>query len=235
LQYVILNPGFRDIRLIGNLSNRSNYRYESAEVDKIFKVLEREMKQARARFESESDEDQIEFTLWGCMSAVWNFEPLSPNAEEHGISEWDQFDKEELGIDPTLLREATQNSLDARDASKAQTPGWESSGSGGWILPAWLEELLAPLKSHLDAAGRTLETADHAALVLEDFGTSGLTGRTIPAIPGTPRLLLSPFELSQGRRGRAVATGQVSIRPHVRLVVLVRPDSPDRWQNLADG
>ena len=44
----------------------------------------------------------------------WNFEPLSPNAEEHGISEWDQFDKEELGIDTTLLREATQNFLDAR-------------------------------------------------------------------------------------------------------------------------
>ena len=34
------------------------------------------------------------------MSAPdWNFEPLSPNAEEHGISEWDQFDKEDLGID----------------------------------------------------------------------------------------------------------------------------------------
>ena len=54
------------------------------------------------------------------MSApYWNFEPLSPNAEEHGISEWDQFDKEELGIDATLLREATQNSLDARDAGRA--------------------------------------------------------------------------------------------------------------------
>jgi hypothetical protein len=53
----------KDIRLIGNLSNRSNYRYERAEVDKIFRVLEREMKQARARFESEGDEDQIDFKL----------------------------------------------------------------------------------------------------------------------------------------------------------------------------
>ena len=51
----------------------------------------------------------------------WHFEALSPNAEEHGISEWDQFDKEDLGIDTTLLREATQNSLDARDTSNAQT------------------------------------------------------------------------------------------------------------------
>jgi len=53
----------RDIRLIGNLSNRSNYRYDRAEVDKIFRVLEREMKQARARFENEGDADQIDFKL----------------------------------------------------------------------------------------------------------------------------------------------------------------------------
>jgi hypothetical protein len=53
----------KDIRLIGNLSNRSNYRYERAEVDKIFRVLERELKQARARFENEGDEDQIDFKL----------------------------------------------------------------------------------------------------------------------------------------------------------------------------
>jgi hypothetical protein len=116
------------------------------------------------------------------MSAPdWNFEPLSPNAEEHGISEWDQFDKEELGIDATLLREATQNSLDARDASKGQT---SVRVRIQWLRqedlpePAWLDQLLAPLKPHLDAAGRTLETPDHAALVVEDFGTSGLTGQT---------------------------------------------------------
>ena len=53
----------RDIRLIGNLANRSNYRYERTEVDKIFRVLEREMKQARARFESNGDEDRIDFKL----------------------------------------------------------------------------------------------------------------------------------------------------------------------------
>lgn len=53
----------RDLRLIGNLSNRSNYRYERGEVDKIFRVLERELKQARARFESEGTDDQIDFKL----------------------------------------------------------------------------------------------------------------------------------------------------------------------------
>jgi hypothetical protein len=53
----------RHIRLIGNLSNRSNYRYERGEVDKIFRVLERELKQARTRFESEGTDDQIDFKL----------------------------------------------------------------------------------------------------------------------------------------------------------------------------
>lgn len=53
----------KDIRLIGNLSNRSNYKYDRSEVDKIFKVLERELKQARVRFEQEPDEDEIDFTL----------------------------------------------------------------------------------------------------------------------------------------------------------------------------
>ena len=116
------------------------------------------------------------------MSAAdWNFEPLSPNAEEHGISEWDQFDKEELGIDSTLLREATQNSLDARAASNGETAVRVRIQ---WLRhedlaePAWFDELLAPLKPHLDAAGRTPEGSSYAALVVEDFGTTGLTGPT---------------------------------------------------------
>ena len=116
------------------------------------------------------------------MSAPdWNFEPLSPNAEEHGISEWDQFDKEELGIDATLLREATQNSLDARAASDGETAVRVRIQ---WLRPedlaepAWLDELLSHLEAHLDAAGRTPDRPEYAALVVEDFGTTGLTGRT---------------------------------------------------------
>lgn len=115
------------------------------------------------------------------MPPDWHFEPLSPNAEEHGISEWDQFDKEELGIDSALLREAKQNSLDARDTANAQTP---VTVRIEWLRPkdlaepAWLEQLLGALRPHLDAAGRAAERSHYAALVVEDFGTSGLTGST---------------------------------------------------------
>jgi hypothetical protein len=116
------------------------------------------------------------------MSAPrWNFEELGPNEEEQGISEWDQFDKEELGIDMTLLREAIQNSLDARDPTAKGAIKVRLQWLRRDELPeaAWLDELLTPLGPHLEAAGRSPSTTDHAAaLVVEDFGTCGLTGRT---------------------------------------------------------
>ncbi len=54
----------KDIRLIGNLSNRSNYAYEQADVGKIFRALEAELKAARQKFELTSGgSKEVEFTL----------------------------------------------------------------------------------------------------------------------------------------------------------------------------
>ena len=54
----------KDIRLIGNLGNRNNYEYTTDEVEKIFRALERELKQARAKFDSRKrDDDDIDFRL----------------------------------------------------------------------------------------------------------------------------------------------------------------------------
>lgn len=54
----------RDIRLIGNLGNRNNYEYTADEVDKIFRALEKELKLARAKFDSRrKDDDDIDFSL----------------------------------------------------------------------------------------------------------------------------------------------------------------------------
>lgn len=54
----------KDIRLIGNLSNRNNYGYTEEEVEKIFKVIEKELKQARAKFDNRSKSASgIEFKL----------------------------------------------------------------------------------------------------------------------------------------------------------------------------
>ena len=38
------------IRLLGNLSNKSNYTYSDKDVGQIFSTLERELKNARRRF-----------------------------------------------------------------------------------------------------------------------------------------------------------------------------------------
>lgn len=53
----------KEIRLIGNLANRSNYSYERRDVDRIFKALEKELKAARGRFDSDAGSDTIGFTL----------------------------------------------------------------------------------------------------------------------------------------------------------------------------
>jgi hypothetical protein len=54
----------KDMRLIGNLGNRNNYEYTSDEVEKIFRVLDKELKLARAKFDSRrKDDDDIDFTL----------------------------------------------------------------------------------------------------------------------------------------------------------------------------
>lgn len=45
-----VSRAIHDIRLIGNLSNRNNYEFTAEEVDKIFRTLEGEMKQAKSRF-----------------------------------------------------------------------------------------------------------------------------------------------------------------------------------------
>lgn len=51
------------IRLIGNLSNRGTYEFSDAEIRKIFKALEEEMKVARERFSQASGSRTSGFTL----------------------------------------------------------------------------------------------------------------------------------------------------------------------------
>lgn len=46
-----VSKALHDIQLIGNLSNRSNYHYTDADVVKIFKALNAELKACRKRFD----------------------------------------------------------------------------------------------------------------------------------------------------------------------------------------
>lgn len=58
-----VNYLIKTIRLVGNLSNRSNYSYTEQDVDKMFRAIEKELKDARARFQSGRRPDDSVFKL----------------------------------------------------------------------------------------------------------------------------------------------------------------------------
>jgi hypothetical protein len=53
----------KQIRLIGNLSNRGNYSYNQNDVDKIFTALNREVRAMKARFDDGGGDTKSEFKL----------------------------------------------------------------------------------------------------------------------------------------------------------------------------
>jgi len=45
-----VNRAIKDLKLIGNLSNKNSYYYEDKDVRKIFRVLQKELDLAKGRF-----------------------------------------------------------------------------------------------------------------------------------------------------------------------------------------
>jgi hypothetical protein len=58
-----VNSAIKTIRLIGNLSNRTNYSYEEDDVTKIFAALKREVREAEKRFSAGDRKGGEVFTL----------------------------------------------------------------------------------------------------------------------------------------------------------------------------
>jgi ABC-type transporter lipoprotein component MlaA len=52
-----------DIRLVGNLSNRSNYKYTDEDARKIYRALREALDEMKARFERRGDERGVTFRL----------------------------------------------------------------------------------------------------------------------------------------------------------------------------
>lgn len=48
-----VNRAIKDLRLIGNLSNKNNYSYTDSDIQKIFVALDQEVKNLKARFSSD--------------------------------------------------------------------------------------------------------------------------------------------------------------------------------------
>lgn len=59
-----VSKALKDMQLIGNLSNRSNYDYTDEDISKIFKALQEEMTSCRRKFENSRKKDsKITFNL----------------------------------------------------------------------------------------------------------------------------------------------------------------------------
>jgi len=60
-----VNRAIKDIRLIGNLSNRSAYTFNEQDIKKVFRALQKELDNARGRFGDEEGSRETEFSLGG--------------------------------------------------------------------------------------------------------------------------------------------------------------------------
>ncbi len=58
-----VTKALKDLRLIGNLSNKSNYKYGEEDVKKIISALEAEIKTLKNKFNSGSESQDIVFKL----------------------------------------------------------------------------------------------------------------------------------------------------------------------------
>lgn len=58
-----VNRAIKDIRLVGNLSNRSNYEYTEEDAKKIVRALQRELETLKARFSDIGGGSESEFRL----------------------------------------------------------------------------------------------------------------------------------------------------------------------------
>ncbi len=58
-----VNRALKDIKLIGNLSNKSNYSYTKSDTEKIYKVLKKAVDEMKIRFESSGANAEDTFKL----------------------------------------------------------------------------------------------------------------------------------------------------------------------------
>lgn len=103
----------------------------------------------------------------------WTFAERSENDVEQEVTEVDQFNSETVDLQETLVRESAQNSQDARDGEEPVRIRIGLSHPER----TYLAVLTQQLEPRVKAAGYEWpEDLEPLAIVVEDFGTKGLTG-----------------------------------------------------------
>lgn len=110
----------------------------------------------------------------------WYFPRQLPGQVETEITQRDQFSNDDVELSETIIREALQNSLDAAvdDPAKVKV-SIRLVGVDDGLSPSFVEGLVREQRVHAEAANLDLDSIDKnypTALVIEDFGTKGLTG-----------------------------------------------------------
>ncbi len=106
----------------------------------------------------------------------WRFRQIGADEVEQEPTQREQFNNDDVTLATALVREAIQNSLDARRAN-AKVQVRISLSIAGNIEQKWLESNLSSLRPHLKSFGISPNPPPQARLLrIEDFGTTGLRG-----------------------------------------------------------
>jgi hypothetical protein len=107
----------------------------------------------------------------------WYFRDISGDPSEKELTQQDQFNNDEVMLAEALVRETIQNSTDAR-AEPTVRVRFSVSELNSDRHQQIFRKIIADLAPHLTACDFTIpeKEAPLRLLVIEDFGTTGLTG-----------------------------------------------------------
>jgi len=109
----------------------------------------------------------------------WLFRRIPADEVERDITQRGQFDTDDTRIQATLIRESHQNSLDARPTGATEPVRTRIRFFEPANDETYFESVFSGLQEHLTASGIAVSGIDFKKpkfLLIEDFGTTGLTG-----------------------------------------------------------
>lgn len=114
------------------------------------------------------------------MPATWTFNRSFPSDVDMEVTQMEQFDNDEIGLGNSLVREVIQNSMDAKNSIEPVRVNFtiRELSELGTLKVKLLREILKPVEDHLVASGLPIPDDKSVRLLcVEDFNTSGLTGK----------------------------------------------------------
>lgn len=111
----------------------------------------------------------------------WHFKPRLPYFVETGVTQRDQFRNDELDLSDAIVREAVQNSLDASLNGKQTRVSFRWLNGDSNLDSQYFGKLFEGQLDHAKFSGLEIDDINFespSALIIEDFGTHGLTGST---------------------------------------------------------